>query len=98
MPNARQPKSPSRLCFVIGPMNDDHMPKLLAMANDIVKPILPAGYEVRTPDQGGAGNVMDQVIVACDSAELVIAEMTGNNPNVLYEVGVLDSLGKLFAS
>jgi hypothetical protein len=76
-------------------MNNDHMPKLRALAADIIKPILPAGYLVRTPDQGGAGNIMNQVMAACDSATLVIADMTGNNPNVLYEVGVLDSLGRL---
>jgi hypothetical protein len=86
---------PQKLCFVIGPMNDDHMPKLRALATEIIAPILPPGYVVRTPDEGGAGNIMDQVIESCDSATLVIADMTGNNPNVLYEVGVLDSLGRL---
>jgi hypothetical protein len=92
---AENPEPLQKLCFVIGPMNDDHMPKLRALAADIIAPILPPGYVVKTPDQGGAGNVMDQVMAACDSATLVIADMTGNNPNVLYEVGVLDSLGRL---
>jgi hypothetical protein len=53
-PGTEKREPPPKLCFVIGPMNNDHMPKLRALAADIIKPILPAGYLVRTPDQGGA--------------------------------------------
>lgn len=85
----------AQLCFVIGPMNDEHMPKLRFLAKKIVEPVLPKNFVVKTPDEFGTGNVMNQVMASCDTAALVIADMTGNNPNVLYEIGVLDSLGRL---
>src|SRR4030095_7576131 len=84
-----------QFCFVIGPMNKEHMPKLRFLAKKIVEPVLPKNFVVKTPDEFGAGNVMNQVMASCDTAALVIADTTGNNPNVLYEVGVLDSLGRL---
>jgi hypothetical protein len=74
-------------------MSPEHMPKLLFLAQ-MVRELLP-DYTVKTPDQFGAGNIMDQVMASCDAAELVIADTTENNPNVLYEIGVLDSLGRL---
>jgi nucleotide-binding STING sensor domain-containing protein len=93
LPAADQERT--QLCFVIGPMNDEHMPKLRALAKKIIAPVLPKNFVVKTPDEFGAGNVMNQVMASCDTAALVIADTTGNNPNVLYEIGVLDSLGRL---
>src|SRR4030095_6052787 len=84
-----------QFCFVIGPMNKEHMPKLRFLAKKIVEPVLPKNFVVKTPDEFGAGNVMNQLMAACDTAALVIADTTGNNPNVLYEVGVVHSLGRL---
>jgi hypothetical protein len=49
----------TRLCFVIGPMNDEHMPKLRFLAKKIVVPVLPKNFVVKTPDEFGAGNVMN---------------------------------------
>jgi hypothetical protein len=40
------------------------------------------------------GHVIDQVWSAILHARVVIADCTGRNPNVLYEVGIADTLGK----
>jgi hypothetical protein len=83
-----------RRCFVIGPMSGPHLKTLNWLANDVVKPLLPRGFQVATPDAPQIGNIMTHVIKSCDRAHLVIANTTGNNPNVLYEIAVLDAMGR----
>ncbi len=84
----------SRRCFVIGPMSGAHRATLRWLAYDVIKPLLPAGFEVETPDVRLIGNIMTHVIKACDRAHLVVANTMGNNPNVLYEIAVLDAMGR----
>jgi hypothetical protein len=80
-------------CFIIGPMKD--MPRLIAFRDDIIKPILePLGFHVNTPESGDIGNVMRQVLLRLEQADILIADITGNNPNVMYELGVYHSFGK----
>ncbi|HTI93475.1 MAG TPA: STING domain-containing protein [Puia sp.] len=80
-------------CFIIGPMRD--MPRLIAFRDHIIKPILePLGFHVNTPESGDIGNVMRQVLLRLEQADILIADITGNNPNVLYELGVYHSFGK----
>ncbi len=80
-------------CFVIGPMKD--MTKLLTLARDIVRPIVePFGFRVITPDEGQIGSIMDQVLLNLEQADILVADITGNNPNVMYELGIYHSFGK----
>lgn len=44
--------------------------------------------------ESSPGVVLDQILEKIGVADLVVAEVTGNNPNVLYEVGVAHNLGK----
>src|SRR4051812_16884426 len=82
-------------CFVIGPMSPTHMPKLKWLAQKVVQPLLkPHNFTVSTPDADETGNIMHHVIKSCDRAHLVVADLTGNNPNVLYEMAILDALGR----
>src|SRR5215510_3575100 len=82
-------------CFVIGPMSDTHMPTLKWLAKEVVSPIVePKGLAAETPDSAVIGNIMNQVIKSCDRAPLVVADTTGNNPNVLYEMAILDAMGR----
>jgi hypothetical protein len=80
-------------CFVIGPMGA-YQETLNWLAHEVVKPLLPDEFEVSTPDSSQIGNIMTHVIKSCDRAKLVIADTTGNNPNVLYEIAVLDAMGR----
>ena len=79
-------------CFVIGPMTGHHGQVLQWLAHDVVQKLLP-DWTVTTPDSGVLGNIMNDVVRSCDRADLVIANTTGSNPNVLYEIGLLDALG-----
>jgi hypothetical protein len=80
-------------CFVIGPMSGPHMDTLNWLAYEVVKPLLP-DFDVQTPDLNRPSNIMHQVIECCDRATLVIANTSGNNPNVLYEIAALDAMGR----
>lgn len=86
-------KESHKQCFVIGPMKD--MARLRILSNKIVKPILePYGFKVITPDDGAIGTIMDQVLLNLEQADILVADITGNNPNVMYELGVYHSFGK----
>ena len=82
---------PKKTCFVIGPMGGDQIKRLEWLAAEVIQPILGDDYAVFTPDVSIVGsNVMHHVIRSCDRADLVVADTTGNNPNVLYEMAILD--------
>ena len=69
--------------------------RLNRLANDIVAPIVePLGYRVSTPEVGELGIIMSSILRDLDHADIVVANLTGNNPNVLYELGIRHGLGK----
>jgi len=39
-------------------------------------------------------NVLEDIWIAINEASLIIAETTGKNPNVFYEIGIAHTLGK----
>jgi hypothetical protein len=90
----RTPKPPQRQrrCFVIGPMGGEHL-KTLEWLAGVVARLLP-DFKVDTPETPKIGHIMTHVIKSCDRADLVIANATGNNPNVFYEMAVLDAMGR----
>ena len=79
---------------MIGPMGEGDLDRLKWLAEEVVQPILGDGYAVFTPDVNELGNIMNHVIRSCDRADLVVADTTGNNPNVLYEMAILDAMGR----
>jgi hypothetical protein len=84
-----------KLCFVIGPMRD--MDRLNKLAAEVIEPVVePFGYPVETPASPQVGNIMSQVITRLDRAELVIADLTGNNPNVAYELAIRHCIGRAY--
>lgn len=70
------------------------MSRLHWLAQDVVQPLLP-DFEVSTPEEGQMGKrIMDQVLLNLEQADMLVADLTGNNPNVLYELGVYHAFGK----
>lgn len=88
------PPGLKKTCFVIGPMGKGHLERLEWLAGEVLAPILGDAYSVFTPNVKELGNIMDHVIRSCDRADLVVADTTGNNPNVLYEIAILDAMGR----
>ena len=48
----------------------------------------------RADEQFGAAHVIDDIWSALFSAKAIVADCTGKNPNVLYELGIAHVLGK----
>jgi hypothetical protein len=64
--------------------------------NEFILPVLDGcNLEcARGDDIFGSNVVMDDVKAAIAKADLVIADLSGQNPNVFYEVGIAHTLGK----
>src|ERR1700760_3470277 len=82
-----------KLCFIIGPMKD--MDRLLQLKKEVIRPLLePYHFKVITPEEGEHENIMRQVLLNLEQADILIADISGNNPNVMYELGIYHSFGK----
>lgn len=84
-----------KLCFVIGPIGDAgsetrrHADWLL---QGIIQPVFVEhfqNFDVQRSDQISApGSISSQIINRLHSAELVIADMSRENANAFYEMGI----------
>jgi hypothetical protein len=86
----RKPGEPRPAFFAISyaPAFDATKACVLQAAED-------AGFRCEvTGDLGSPGNIMDQVWQGIRGADVVVADITGTNPNVMLEVGLSAALGK----
>ena len=66
-----------------------------AVTRTVVAAAKAAGFNCDvTGDNAGPGNLMEQVWKGIRRAEVVVADITGCNPNVMVEIGFALSLGK----
>ena len=64
----------------------------------IEKPLSELGFSTRRADNAvGSRNIMHDVISGIFESDLVIADLTGSNPNVYYELGIAHAFGKSIA-
>jgi hypothetical protein len=49
---------------------------------------------VRADEMYGAGPILEQIRVGIQQSRLCVADVTGRNPNVLYELGIAHTLNK----
>ena len=77
--------------FVLMPFNKEQN----ALYNEHIKPTCEDhGYEVQKADTTATQqNIVRDIITGIRDADLLIADLTGGNPNVFYEVGVADTMG-----
>lgn len=83
--------SESNSVFVLMPFDDEHK----AVYEQYIKPICEEyGFEVENADTTSTQqNIIRDIITGINNASLLIADLTGSNANVHYEVGVADALG-----
>lgn len=91
---------PSFTCFLIGQMTtDDDMARLQRVAKELLQPILkPWGYKVILPDDPrGSTDIFTSIMKHLDTADLLVADLSDDNPNVYYELSIRHSLGLPYA-
>jgi hypothetical protein len=81
-----------RHCFYVGPFREPFD----TIYGSRVKPAVTAlGCSIIRADEiFGTGVVIDDVWNGIVASSLVIAELTGKNPNVMYEVGMAHTIGR----
>ncbi len=89
--------SNNRLCFVIMPFGKygtDEYERNLKIYQMMIKPVLQEyGYETRRADEfENMGNITQDIIENLHQADLVVADLSGRNANVFYELGVRHAL------
>jgi hypothetical protein len=84
--------SSSSLCFVIMPFS----PEYESVYRQVIKPAAESfGLKVlRADDIYSPGVITEQIKAAIHQSRICIADVTGKNPNVLYEVGIAHTLDK----
>lgn len=85
-------------CFVITPIGEDgstirrHIDGIIKAA---IRPALENKYEVRAAHEfTTTGSINNQVIVEIYTSDLVVANLTELNPNVMYELAIRHALKK----
>src|SRR6476469_1468739 len=62
--------------------------------NEIIKPALADFDVLRADSQLDERSILAKIITGIDNADLIVADVTLNNANVMYELGVAHTLGK----
>jgi len=92
VPSAINDDKIENLCFVLMPLNDSFIPiydKIIAPA------VKTCGLECQRADKiPSTKPVMDDICAHIRKAKILIADLSGKNPNVFYEVGYAHALGK----
>ncbi len=89
----------SRVCYVIMPFDE----RYASTYSDAIRPAIEqVGRERderwecrRSDDIRAPGSITKEIVASLHTADLVIADLTGHNPNVFYELGVVHSAGRL---
>ena len=95
----KQEKTQQKSCFIITPIGDENSEirrKADGLIEAIIKPVLETlGDEPIIPhSMTKSGSITTQVVEAILSADMVIANLTGLNPNVMYELAVRHAVRK----
>lgn len=86
------PKARQQFCFVSMPFLPEHK----EIYDRAIEPaIRRAGLEPLSPIAiSDPGPIFDSIMDVINRSAVVIADITGNNPNVFFEIGIAYSLGK----
>lgn len=91
-------KSSKKKCFIITPVGSegsDIRVEASGIIEAVLKPLLDDEYEVNAAHLSSASiQITKEIIQFIYSADLVIANLTGSNPNVMYELSLAHALRK----
>lgn len=88
-----------KMCFVITPIGDDNTPirkKTEGLLNNVIKPICrEVNFEVCVAHEiDNTGSITNQVIQKILDSDMIIANLTGLNANVMYELAIRHAVRK----
>jgi hypothetical protein len=90
---ARNLNPDSRLCFVLMPLA---VPRLEAIYQEFVRPAIEelGLTAVRANEIFSTSAIIEDIWRSIYNARVIVAELTGLNPNVFYELGVAHTVGR----
>jgi hypothetical protein len=83
-----------RLCFVIMPFSQEELTDIYEY---FIKPSIEENCDLvceRGDDVFGSNIIMEDIRGSIGKARIIVADLTGRNPNVFYEVGIAHALDK----
>lgn len=95
-----EPKTDTgRVCFVAMPFRERETARATGFFNEVLNALIvpagrEAGFEVVTANREGSDVIQATIVNQLLDADLVIADLTENNPNVLFELGMRIVEGK----
>jgi len=85
-------KNPNLFIFILMPFDN---PLTIIYENYIKKPLKSKGFTIKRADDIYKPNpILEDILDNLSKADLIIAELTGRNPNVFYELGRAHEQGK----
>ena len=83
-------KNKKPVVFVITPFTDEHLELYKALKNEFENL-----YEfVNAGDTGNVQNILKDIIQPIYDADIILADLTGLNSNVMYELGIAHTMNK----
>jgi hypothetical protein len=85
--------APKPFVFVLMPFNEDFDDIYKLGIKEAAKEV--GAYAERVDEQIFTEGILERVFNQISKADVIVADMTGRNPNVFYEVGYAHALGKI---
>lgn len=86
-----------KTCFIITPIGNESDPirrHIDGMIDAVIVPSMEGDYEIKVAHRmPETGTITRQILELIYKSDLVIANLTGTNPNVMYELAVRHTLG-----
>ena len=92
-------KSAKKVCFFLTPIGEPNSPERRRSDNIqkyILNEVLAGKFKVvRADELPHPGSITHQIIKLLFDADLIVADLTGGNPNVVYELAIRHAFNKL---
>lgn len=86
-----KPERPTRTAFLMVPFD----PQFTAVSRQIIQELVSFGIQAnRADDFAHSRSVLQDIVASIEQSDLIIADLTGLNPNVMYELGLAHGRGR----